>query len=81
MRFGTSGTKDVGYNHAAMHLARGRPSSKEVPKMSKVLDALAALATIGTFFIAFFDSYEFHIKFRRRSRDADSGRELRRKRK
>ena len=28
--------------------------------MSKVLDALAALATIGTFLVAFFDSYEDH---------------------
>ena len=49
--------------------------------MSKVLDALATLATIGTFIIAFFDSYEVRIKFRRRSRDADGGRGLRHKRK
>ena len=28
--------------------------------MSKVLDALAALAAIGTFLVAFFDSYEDH---------------------
>ena len=64
-----------------MHLARGRLLFEEVPKMSKVLDALAALATIGTFIIAFFDSYEVRIKFRRRSRDADGNRELRNRRK
>lgn len=46
--------------------------------MSKVLDALAA---IGTFLVAFFDSYEVQIKFQRRSRDANGRRELRRKRK
>ena len=49
--------------------------------MSKVLDALAALAAIGTFLVAFFDSYEVQIKFRRRSRDADGRREVRRRRK
>lgn len=43
--------------------------------MLKILDALAALATVGTFVIAFFDSYDV---VRRRTRGADGGRHLRR---
>ena len=35
----------------------------------------------GTFVIAFLDSYEVRIKVRRRTRGADGGRHLRRKRK
>jgi len=46
--------------------------------MLKFLNALAALATIGTFIIAFLNSYEVRIKVRRRTRGADSGRHLRR---
>ena len=48
--------------------------------MLKILDALAALATVGTFIIAFLNSYEVRIKVRRRTRGADSGRHLRRNR-
>ena len=49
--------------------------------MLKILDALAALATVGTFVIAFFDSYDVRGKVRRRTRGADDGRHLRSKRK
>ena len=49
--------------------------------MLKFLNALAALAAVGTFVIAFFDSYEVRFKARRRSRGADGRRQLRRKRK
>ena len=49
--------------------------------MLKILDALAALATVGTFVIAFFDSYDVRVKVRRRTRGADGRRQLRRKRK
>lgn len=49
--------------------------------MLKILDALAALAAVGTFVIAFFDSYDVRVKVRRRTRGADGGRYLRRKRK
>lgn len=49
--------------------------------MLKVLNALAALATVGMFIIAFFDSYEVRFKVRRRSRGADGGQHLRRRRK
>ncbi len=49
--------------------------------MLKFLNALAALATVGTFIIAFLNSYEVRIKVRRRTRGADSGRHLRHKRK
>ena len=49
--------------------------------MLKILDALAALATVGTFVIAFFDSYDVRVKVRRRTRGADGGRHLRSKRK
>ena len=49
--------------------------------MLKFLNALAALATVGTFVIAFLDSYKVRIKVRRRTRGADGRRHLRRKRK
>lgn len=49
--------------------------------MLKILDALAALATVDTFVIAFFDSYDVRVKVRRRTRGADGGRHLRSKRK
>ena len=49
--------------------------------MLKFLNALAALAAVGTFVIAFLDSYEVRFKVRRRSRGADGSRRLRRKRK
>ena len=49
--------------------------------MLKFLNALAALAAVGTFVIAFFDSYEVRFKVRRRTRGADGRRQLRRKRK
>ena len=45
--------------------------------MLKILDALAALATVGTF-VTFFDSYDVRVKVRRRTRGADGGRHLRR---
>lgn len=48
--------------------------------MLKILDALAALAAVGTFVIAFFDSYDVRVKVRRRTRGADGGRHLRSKR-
>ncbi len=46
--------------------------------MLKFLNALAALAAVGTFVIAFLDSYEVRFKVRRRTRGADDGRHLRR---
>lgn len=49
--------------------------------MLKFLNALAALASVGTFVIAFLDSYEVRFKVRRRTRGADGKRHLRRKRK
>ena len=49
--------------------------------MLKFLNALAALAAVGMFVIAFLDSYEVRFKVRRRTRGADAGRHLRRKRK
>ena len=49
--------------------------------MLKFLNALAALAAVGTLVIAFLDSYEVRFKVRRRTRDTDGGRHLRRKRK
>ena len=49
--------------------------------MLKFLNALAALAAVGTFIIAFLDSYEVRFKVRRRTRGADGRRQLRRKRK
>ena len=49
--------------------------------MLKFLNALAALAAVGSFVIAFLDSYEVRFKVRRRTRGADGRRHLRRKRK
>ena len=48
--------------------------------MLKFLNVLAALAAVGSFVIAFFDSYEVRFKVRRRTRGADGSRRLRRKR-
>ena len=39
--------------------------------MLKFLNALAALAAVGTFVIAFLDSYEVRFKVRRRTLGAD----------
>ena len=61
--------------------ARAADDSIGGPQMLKFLNALAALAAVGTFVIAFFDSYEVRFKVRRRSRGADGSRRLRRKRK
>lgn len=61
--------------------ARAADDSIGGPQMLKFLNALAALAAVGTFVIAFLDSYEVRFKVRRRSRGADSSRRLRRKRK
>lgn len=44
--------------------------------MLKFLNALAALATVGTFIIAFLNSYEVRIKVRRRTRGADENQVL-----
>ena len=49
--------------------------------MLKFLNALAALAAVGSFVIAFLDSYEVRFKVRGRTRGADGRRQLRRKRK
>ena len=46
--------------------------------MLKFLNALAALAAVGSFAIAFLDSYEVRFKVRRRTRGADGRRHLRR---
>ena len=46
--------------------------------MLKFLNVLAALAAVGSFVIAFFDSYEVRFKVRRRTRGADGRRHLRR---
>ena len=46
--------------------------------MLKFLNVLAALAAVGSFVIAFFDSYEVRFKVRRRTRGADGSRRLRR---
>ena len=46
--------------------------------MLKFLNALAALAAVGSFVIAFLDSYEVRFKVRRRTRGADGRRHLRR---
>ena len=62
------------YERAAEDLIGG-------PQLLKFLNALAALATVGTFIIAFLDSYEVRFKVRRRTRGADGSRRLRRKRK
>ena len=61
--------------------ARAADDSIGGPQMLKFLNALAALAAVGTFVIAFLDSYEVRFKVRRRTRGADGGRHLRRKRK
>ena len=45
--------------------------------MLDILNALAALATMGTFLIAFFDAYEIRIRRRTRTLRAQKG--LRRK--
>lgn len=39
--------------------------------MLKFLNALAALAAVGSFVIAFLDSYEVRFKVRRRTRGAE----------
>ncbi len=61
--------------------ARAADDSIGGPQMLKFLNALAALAAVGTFVIAFLDSYEVRFKVRRRTRGADGKRHLRRKRK
>ena len=61
--------------------ARAADDSIGGPQLLKFLNALAALATVGTFIIAFLDSYEVRFKVRRRTRGADGSRRLRRKRK
>lgn len=61
--------------------ARAADDSIGGPQMLKFLNALAALAAVGTFVIAFLDSYEVRFKVRRRTRGADGGRHLCRKRK
>ena len=58
--------------------ARAADDSIGGPQMLKFLNALAALAAVGTFVIAFLDSYEVRFKVRRRSRGADGRRHLRR---
>ena len=58
--------------------ARAADDSIGGPQMLKFLNALAALAAVGTFVIAFLDSYEVRFKVRRRTRGADGGRYLRR---
>ena len=61
--------------------ARAADDSIGGPQMLKFLNVLAALAAVGSFVIAFLDSYEVRFKVRRRTRGADSRRQLRRKRK
>jgi hypothetical protein len=47
--------------------------------MSKVFEALAALAAVGTFIVTFLDSYEIKFRIRRRARTVrDEGRRGRR---
>ena len=58
--------------------ARAADDSIGGPQMLKFLNALAALAAVGSFVIAFLDSYEVRFKVRRRMRGADGGRHLRR---
>ncbi len=48
--------------------------------MSKVLEALAALAAVGTFIVSFLDSYEIQFRIRRRARTVRDGKEQRRQR-
>ena len=61
--------------------ARAADDSIGGPQMLKFLNVLAALAAVGSFVIAFLDSYEVRFKVRRRTRGADGRRHLRRKRK
>lgn len=42
--------------------------------MSKVFEALAALAAVGTFIVTFLDSYEIKFRIRRRARTVRDGR-------
>ena len=50
--------------------------------MSKVFEALAALAAVGTFIVTFLDSYEIKVRIRRRARTVrDEGRRGRRSKK
>lgn len=42
--------------------------------MSKVFEALAALAAVGTFIVTFLDSYEIQFRIRRRARTVRDGR-------
>ena len=60
--------------------ARGRCFPLEVSLMSKIFEALAALAAVGTFIVTFLDSYEIKFKIRRRARTVRDGKEQRRKR-
>ena len=48
--------------------------------MSKVFEALAALAAVGTFIVTFLDSYATQQSIRRRARTVRDGRERRRQR-
>ena len=52
----------------------------EVSLMSKVFEALAALAAVGTFIVTFLDSYEIKFRIRRRALTVRDGRERRRQR-
>lgn len=62
--------------------ARGRCFPLEVSLMSKVFEALAALAAVGTFIVTFLDSYEIKFRIRRRARTVrDEGRRGRRSKK
>lgn len=45
--------------------------------MSKVFEALAALAAVGTFIVTFLDSYEIQFRIRRRARTVRDGRKQR----
>lgn len=45
--------------------------------MPKYLDVLVAFATVGSFIIAFLDSYEVRFKIRRRARTVRDGKEQR----
>ena len=58
--------------------ARAADGSIGGPQMLKFLNVLAALAAVGSFVIAFLDSYEVRFKVRRRTRGADGRRQLRR---
>lgn len=48
--------------------------------MSKIFEALVALATVGTFIVTFLDSYEIKFRIRRRARTVRDGKEQRLKR-